>query len=278
MLNLRQRSYTLSKASEAEIIAQLSRHKVHANVTKAQVQHQRLKVSMAGGHMYHRIRMYIDRLRRRLASYAQAAALTAKNETDFAQDVYAAFPRARKVSVPRRILKSNQHMEAAGDSKADFAIDNVDDDTWNEMLDSYMNEYVPKTRSPEYIIEQPSVTGEDTWYAWEFERDLTNEFVQAVRDGQIAAANENGITDFVWIAVVDDRTDQCCLWRDGLLVSEIEEKSADHEGEDDDCNVEGDGLTPPIHFNCRCTLAPATENIPERPDDGAQDFEEWLNS
>jgi len=121
-------------------------------------------------------------------------------------------------------------------------------------------------------------TEKDTWYVWEFERDLTNEFVKSVRTGQIAAANENGITDFVWIAVIDSKTDECCQWRDGLLISEIRERLGDHRDEDEACNIEGDNLTPPIHFNCRCTLAPAAENIPDKPDTGAKSFDEWLET
>ncbi len=228
----------------------------------------------------HRITMYCDRLRRRIVSYAQAAAINAKDGQDLAMDVMAALPKPRRVSVPRRTLKP-QLMEAVRPDfsqnigAADVAVDNIDEDTWNDMLDAYKSGYVPGTRGPEFVIGMPEVTGQDTWYAWEFERDMTNEFVQSVRDGQIDAANENGITDFVWI---DDKTDKCCSWRDGLLVSEIEAQLADHEDEDADCDIgEGEGLTPPIHFNCRCTLAPATDDIPDKPDDGAQNFEDWLN-
>lgn len=33
-----------------------------------------------------------------------------------------------------------------------------------------------------------------------------------------------------------------------------------------------------ISHNCRCTLAPATDAIPDKPDTGAKEFEEWINS
>lgn len=281
MNDMRTRAYLLSKASEAEIIAQHSKYPVNANVTKSDLHRIRQRPSMAGGHLYHRVSLYLDKLRRKITSYAQAAAMTAKDELDFAKDIYSALPKPRRVSVPRRILKP-QLMEAQGvgprGTKADVAIDNIDEDEWQSMLDDYMRDYVPQWRAPEYVIDRPPVTGTDTWYAWEFERDITNEFVQSVRDGEVEAAKENGITDFVWIAVVDDKTDKCCLWRDGLLVSEIEEQVADHEDDDEDCNQEGDGLVPPIHFNCRCRVVPATDDIPDKPDDGAKDFEDWLNS
>lgn len=276
--DLRARAYTLARSSESEIIGQLRKLPTKATVHRARVQVVRTDSKLPGPKLHHRIQLYVDRLRRKVTSYAQAAALHAKDESDFARDVYAVLPKPRAVKVPRRILKP-QLMEADGRRKVDASVDMVDDQEWQDMLDAYMNEYVPKTRGPEYIVGAPEVSDADTWYAWEFERDMTSEFVSAVREGQVDAANENGITDFVWIAVVDDRTDRCCLWRDGLLVSEIEQQMSDHEDEDSDCDVSGEeGLTPPIHFNCRCTLAPATDNIPEQPDDGAKEFDEWLRS
>lgn len=278
--DLRARSYTLARASESEIIAQLSKKPTAATVHKARVTEVKHNSKLPGPKLAHRITLYCDRMRRKITSYAQTAALHAKDPDELARDVFAIFPKPRAVKVPRRILKPKlMEAEIGRKLKTDVAIDLVDEDTWNDMRDAYMDEYVPKTRAPEFIVGAPATSESETWYAWEFERDLTNEFVQSVREGTIDAANENGITDFVWIAIIDDRTDECCLWRDGLLVSEIEAQLADHEGEDEDCNIEdGEGLTPPIHFNCRCTLAPATDNIPEKPDDGAKDFEEWLNS
>ncbi len=285
--DLRSRAYTLARASESEIIAQLQRRPIHA-VVNSQILHQiRHKDSVVGGNIAHRINLYVDKLRRKITTYAQTYALSAKDPEEFARDISIAFPRARKVTIPRRILKP-QLMEARvtpdwggqtlDDTGADIAIDNIDQATWDDMLDAYKDEYVPKTRGPEFEIGDPEVTGQDTWYAWEFERDMTNEFVQSVRDGTMDAATSNGITDFVWIAIVDNVTDDCCLWRDGLLVSEIEAQLDDHEDEDEGCDDGGSGLTPPIHFNCRCTLSPATDEIPDKPDDGAQDFEDWLDT
>ncbi len=302
MITLRARSYTLAKASEAEIIARMSRgNMVHANVRAEHLHQARHRNTVAGGAAVQRLNHYMDRMRRKIVSFAQGAALNAPDVTAFLQDVQQSFPRKRIVRRPKRILKP-QLMEAdkpgpwdnwsppplttqtlSEDPPADVAIDNIDDAAWQDMLDAYMTDYVPQWRDPAYVVDLPisdptvQADGTEVWYAWEFERDMTNEFVQAVRDGQIGAANENGITDFVWIAVVDSVTDDCCLWRDGLLVSEIEEQLGDHEDEDSACDVE-DGLTPPIHFNCRCTLAPATDNIPDKPETMASEFSEWLET
>lgn len=275
---LRSRAYTLARASESEIIAQLSPGKqVRATVDRHNIENIKHKRSMAGGVMLQRIKLYCDRLRRKIVSAAQAYAMTENDPNEFAKAVMATFPRSRRVNVPRRILKPKLMEAQSIGNKADVAIDNVDDDTWDDMLDAYMNDYVPKSRAPEYVVDIPTTEGE-VWYAWEMERDMTNEFVSAVRSGQIDAANEAGITDFVWIAVLDDKTDECCAWRDGLLISEIEDQLEDHQDEDHACDIEGDGLNPPLHFNCRCTLAPATDNVPDKPDDGTKDFDDWLNS
>ena len=297
IIQLRRNSYVLAKASEAEIIARLIKKPVKAIVTRQDIHRVVSAEAFAGGDLLRRLKLYADRLRRRVVSQAQSAAIGDDEPKKFLTSVLAAFPRPRRVKRPTRILKPSL-MEAddprdpfarlgginpperfGGENDEDLsaAIDLIDDAAWQEMVEEYKQDVVPSWRGPESIVDIPTTDG-DTWYGWELERDLTNEFVQSVRDGTIEAAKENGITDFVWIAVVDDVTDACCLWRDGLLVSEIEEQLADHESADAECDVEDDGLTPPLHFNCRCTLAPATDEIPEKPNDGMVEFDDWLNS
>lgn len=173
----------------------------------------------------------------------------------------------------------------ASSDEATLLLDREGEAAWDDMLDSYKKDFVPVWRAPEYVVDIPITdpthqvtTGEDVWYAWEFERDLTNEFVKSVREGTVEAATENGVTDFVWIAVIDSATDACCRWRDGLLVSEIEKELGGHKDEDAECALEDEGLVPPIHFNCRCTLAPATDNIPDKPDIDSPSFEQWLET
>ena len=260
MEQMRVRAYTLAKASEAEIIAQLLKRPVKAKVDKSDLDKIKSRKSFAGGPMYARISLYMDRLRRHIISAAQSSALNAPDQKAFMLDVAQAFPKRRVVKRPKRILKPAL-MEAdqtiSKKPPADVAIDNIDPQAWDDMLADYKSDVVPQWRQPEYVVDIPitdptvqATTGEEVWYAWEFERDLTNEFVKDVRDGQVDAATDNGITDFVWIAVVDSVTDECCLWRDGLLTSEIEDQLDDHQGEDDECNLEDDGLVPPIHFNC----------------------------
>lgn len=285
---LRAQAYMLSKASEAEILAQHIKHrKIRSNVSKSDLQRVMDKASAAGSTLHVRFHLYLDKLRRRIISAAQTYAITSDTVEDYLTGVFQALPKDRPVKRPARILKPSL-MEAdeypgqlagyeIGKKKIDQALDFVDEDTWNILVDDYLEEYVPSWRGPKEIVGKKPGTKDDL-YAWEFERDMTQDFVIAVREGMVDAAKENGITDFVWIAVIDDKTDTCCAWRDGLLTSEIEERLKDHQEDDEGCNIDSDGIVPPIHFNCRCTLAPATDAMPERPDDNAKDFIEWINS
>lgn len=283
--NVRTKSFLLSKTSEAEILAQLNSAKSVQNmITKHELVNRSSFDSFVGGPVYQRINLYMDRLARKIISQAQASAIVATDVQSYLFDILRTFPKRNVYKRPPRVLKPKLMTEAEKPPKFDAAIDMIDDSEWQGMVADYKDDYIPKWRAPEYIVDIPvtdptmTATGEEVWYAWEFERDLTNEFVKSVRDGQVAAATAIGITDFVWIAVIDSATDACCRWRDGLLVSEIEKQLSQHVDDDDECNLDADGLTPPIHFNCRCTLAPATENIPDKPDADTKDFEEWLES
>lgn len=285
---LRASSYTLAKSSEAEIIGQVTKKKSTAHVSRTHADLQRFKRSISGGQTEDRIKHYLNRIKHKIIQGASTASLAAdqaigpETQKDFLMQVYQAFPKTKTYRRPPRALQPVT--EADTKKKVDASIDLIDQNEWQQMLDDYKEEYVPKWRGPESVVDIPitdptvqATTGEEVWYAWEFERDLVNEFVSSVREGELDAANENGITDFVWIAVIDNATDDCCSWRDGLLTSEIQAK-LDEEGEDDCPDGLGEGITPPIHFNCRCTLAPATDEIPDRPDDGEKDFQDWLTS
>ena len=150
----------------------------------------------------------------------------------------------------------------------DFAMGFIDEAVWNEMVEFYKKEYVPT-----YQFRIPK-GAEDYWYKdFELEQDLTHDFVKSVRDGTLAAAKENGITDMMWIAVIDAKTDECCTWRHGLSSSEIEDQLKG-EHSDDDCEE----IVPPAHYYCRCTIAPMVDSMSEAPESNQKEFDEWLNS
>lgn len=259
------KTYLLSKASETEIAAQLTLKSVPNKITKQELFEYEVEETLTPLHQ--RLQLYMDRLSRKIVTMAQTSALNAPDHEAFLTDILSAFPKTRSVVVPRRVLKPL--VEAEKKIKVDASLDYIDEDTWQDMVADYKNKHIPKWRSPEHVINIPTKEKEE-WYAWEFERDMTHEFVQAVRDGQISGAKDAGITDFVVISIIDNDTcEKCCnglgcVNFDKHLVSEVVEMT------------NGEQSVPPYHFNCRCTLAPATENIPAIPDDGSKSFEEWL--
>src|SRR6267143_3095504 len=287
---LRRNAFTLSKSSESEVLAQLFSRPIHAKVSRDQTQAAADKNVTEGGSLDHRVGLYLDRVRRDLVHNAQQAAMITYGDKDgkivhrdehgYLLRAYMAFPKARKVVRPKCELKPPLMKEAIKFKKSDdeyamtkdSAIDMIDEDQWAQMLEDYTSDYVPKWRGPKDIIEIPGNTG-DELYAWELERSITQDFVQQVRDGQIDAAKENGINDFVWIAIIDAVTDDCCTWRDGLLTSEIEQRLRTDK-QNDECQA----TVPAAHFNCRCTLAPASDDIPKAPNDLSKEFEDWLNT
>lgn len=279
IMRLRKNTYVMSYGTEMEAMARADREldapfKVSVEGLKDYIS----KDSVAGGELPVRLQYVFDKLRRELVNAFQLSCTLKDDHAKMMARVKRALPSSRIVKKPKRVLKKPIMKEA---EKPDLGDDQnfgvvtgfVDDETWQDVVSDYQDDFVPKFRGPDDVLDIKTIAkaGEnDEWYAWELEQDVTNEFVQSVRDGQIDAASENGIEDFQWIAVIDDRTDDCCLWRDGLSTKEIETLLAG--GQDDDC----DATVPPAHFNCRCTIAPLLDTQPEPPDSNAADFDEWL--
>ena len=144
----------------------------------------------------------------------------------------------------------------------------IEQSAWEKLVSDYVSEEI-FPRGPLDIISSPGVTDA---YAWELEKEVTQLFVDQVRRGEHEAAKDNGIPDFIWISVIDNVTDECCKWRDGLTVTEIETQLKGKHS-NDKCQT----IVPPAHFNCRCALAPLTDDLPSSPPPDLGDFEDWLS-
>ena len=181
---------------------------------------------------------------------------------------------------PESVSGFNLNLAANGEVKARDWV--FDQDTWNALIQDYETTYIPIDRGPNNIVDMTDPrTGDlfarenyesDEVYGWQIERDVTHDFVQQVRSGQMQTANENGIDEFIVIAILDDKVcDSCCddygcADFDGKLTSEIEEMT------------KGDYSAPPYHFNCRCALAPVSKDIGFIDEtDSKREFDEWLN-
>ena len=282
-IKLRTNAFTLSFAGEVEAIARTLDQGLVAYLSGQDFTKKIEQPAPSGGHLLDRIQLYLDRIERRILDAVQLSSVLEEWPQEALERAHSALPKTKKILRPKRILKKPileavRNKEADDDTaiklgvrKSSFLIDETE---WQSILDDYKKEFVPKWRGPDEVIgkfkDEEGLTKE--WYAWELEQELTQDFVQQVRDGQVQAAKDNGIKDFVWIAVIDDKTDECCSWRDGLTTSEIEHQLRTTR-KDDECRAS----VPPAHFNCRCTLAPILDGAPESPPSNIGDFEEWLN-
>lgn len=293
MRKLRRSAYALAYAGENEAIARATAKKTDGTLTKAKVDQIVEQPLVNGGTMDDRMRLYFGRLKRRIIDAMQYSLSTGEDVTNAVRRLRDAFPPKRVLRRPRRNLKPVKAKEADGDTMDDrgmlfqFGSEEqrdsvsyskawVDPEVWDSILGEYTAEYVPTGRGPGDKVKYPyTAAGKTKWksaYQWEVEKDITHDFVNQVRAGQKDAANENGYTDFVWIAIVDNKTDKCCLKRDGLTTKEIE-KQVKRWTKEERCN---DAIVPPAHFNCRCDLAPVTDDLPEKPIKDLGDFETWL--
>jgi len=273
--NLRKHSYALSYAGEAEAISRALAKPQDSRLGPDKLKHKSISKMPSGSDPKSRIDMELKSLERKMLDVVHRCAVSENSIEDFHTALAKVLPKRKRIEQKRKSLYKPTMREADQRPKIPVVANEfIDEETWQVLLDEYKTDFVPKWRGPEYVLEQagPKPTKDD-YYAWQFERELTQDFVEQVRLGQIDAARENGINDFVWIAIVDKATDDCCLWRDGLTTKEIE-LELQTKRRDDEC----ESSVPPAHFDCRCTLAPALEGIPDKPETDIGSFEEWLSS
>jgi hypothetical protein len=267
---VRRIAYTLSYSGEVEAIARATQKPATAKLDRAAISKKMALPMPSGGDLTQRVKLSYDRLVRKILDAYQLSRVLNDEVRDAMQRVASAFPRQRTVIRPKKKLKAR---EAAPPRRLEDVLVSgfIDDDLWQEALDSYLSDAFAVGRGPDDITRVGIGKDKVERYTWEVEREITEDFVKLVREGQIDAAKDNDITDFVWISVVDDRTDECCLWRDGLTTKEIE-AALKGERRSDECRT----TTPPAHFNCRCDLAPMTKDIPATKPEPLGDFETWF--
>jgi len=271
---LRADAYLLSYAGEVEAIARTMGTPATADISKAKIgEEENEKETPSGGSLQQRMSLYLSRLRRRVLDAIELGLVRGESGQSMGERIESAFPRKRKIKKPKRVIKPRKLTEAKPPTKKpdNIAITTgfIDDQAWDDLVQDYIGRVIP-SRGPEDILTTAAKGLAGERYAWEVEQEITQDFITKVRKGQVDAANENGIEEFVWIAVVDSVTDKCCLWRDGKTTTEIEKLlKGEHSG--DKCKVS----VPPAHFNCRCDLAPMID-IPDTTPQDLGDFETWL--
>ena len=277
---LRGPAFLLAHAGEAEAMSRALGRSLSSN---AKVKDHKNKEAPSGGDLDGKIMLYFERLARDIQDALQTAAVVSESPTE---RVAKAFPKTREIaSTPalsrRRTRESDPEELMIKQVKwvPKLSVGVSDDEMWDEIIEDYTSTTLPESifkRGPTDKTLYYDVTTEEESerYTWEVEQEITEDFVRSVRSGKQDAANENGINDFMWIAVTDKKTDACCFNRDGHSSSEIEVMLDNGKLDADEC----DAIVPPAHFNCRCSAAPMTEDLPESNGVDYGSFEDWLNA
>lgn len=273
-VRLRRYVYMLTTAGETEAIGRALGRYTQFRIDRAKLDKVSTSKLRQDEDVMQRVSFELTKLKHKVMQALEYSRVVEEPHAEMLQRVEKAFPKSYVYKKPPRILKS---IKEAGSKKEDkeASVIFVDDQEWEQMVSDYLEgpQFLPERFYNEeeliYVDGEQALKG----YAWQIEQQLTDDFVQQVRDGQVEAANENGISDFVWIAILDDKTDECCEWRNGLTTSEIEAELESNRA-DDEC----DAITPPAHFNCRCDLAPVGDDIPDRVETDFGEFSDWITS
>jgi len=286
-VDLGQKSQLLAYAGEVEAIGRA----LGRPAKLEQIDLDQVPALDGGESLPDRIALAFNRMRREIMNAVELSRAMNSPMADCLKRISKKFPSTRPLPSKGRTLKRVTEARSPWDPEDDeedgveitqvaklgsrtFATGFVDEETWGDLVADYKTKHIPIDRSAKNVFDVDVGDPElEEMYGWELEQQMTQDFVNRVRSGQVQAANDNGIDEFVWVAILDDRTDECCVWRDGLTTSEIEaELEADHAG--DEC----DAIVPPAHFNCRCVPAPVSKD--QLSDDQSEppgDFDEWLN-
>ncbi len=278
---LRGTTYGLSHVGQAEAILRVTGEPTKFDLAPDHLKAKLSAPTRAGAPIEHRAWMAIERLKRKIIDAYQTGILFDDTTEDMIDRISAAFPRPRFTKRGPKPLKHPKLSEADGEGITAIGISKkkpemegqIDPELWTQIVDDYLSTEIPfyPSRAPR---DEEAYYEEHGQYEWELEKETTQEFVDQVRSGEIEAANKNGITDFLVLAVLDSKTDECCIARDGMTITEIEEALDSGKLDDDVC----DGTVPPFHFNCRCRIAPMSDDIPETPPPNWGEFDEWLST
>lgn len=275
---LRAQAYLLAHAGEAEAIG---RALGKATTSTVKVKEHKDKETFTGGDIYDRMFLYFDRLGRDIQDALQMSQVL---EEDPKERVLKAFPKTREIKkTPALRKRKTKEADDMGVSPLQWvpkmSVGVTDENLWEEILEDYRSTTLPSDifkRGPQdkTLYYDVDALEKEERYTWEVEQEITEDFVRSVRSGEQDAAKENGIHDFMWIAVIDAKTDECCFVRDGKSSSQIEDELESGIIDEDEC----DAIVPPAHFNCRCSAAPMDEDVPEHQEIDYSDFDEWLES
>ncbi|HCW08694.1 MAG TPA: hypothetical protein DGG95_15150 [Cytophagales bacterium] len=292
--DLRAKAWMLTNVSESFAIANVLKKKINIKASREQIQ----KIEDFDPRLLNRLHNQFTKLRHKIIQALTTSVVMGDPVSKAVGRVYLALPKKQKKDQIRKLKRMRRVREAAvprdfeprssdalmfGNSELfDWHFDQT---TWQKLMDEYNQDFMIVDRSPANVFDiknpysdlpiKEEILSNEAFYGWEVEQETTHDFVQAVRDGEIKAAKDNGIDDFLWIAILDKKTCEiCCEWRDGLTTTEIAEKLESEPDLKEAC----DATTAPAHFNCRCRMAPFSSNIEPFEPETDVGLQEWLNS
>lgn len=283
--NIRRQSYALSYAGAVQAINNAGikgvAKKLHSSELDTQT-HDKTEL----GQINDRVHLWFSRLRRDVIDAVETSRALGEDLNQAVDRALSIFPKPQLIKSTRILPRTASYKESDKKKKnpddpdsdsvdVDHPLELMDEDEWNDLLTDYQEDYIPKWRDPRAgeLESAVSVGTDDGYivYPWQLEQEITEDFVSKVRSGENEAANEKNITDTVWIAVIDKKTDECCLKRNGLTSKEIQ-ANLDSDWAGDECQA----IVAPAHFNCRCRNAPATDDLPDIPNGDGIDYEAWM--
>ena len=265
---LKKKIYVLNYISETIVLSILKNEK-EIKIDKIDFSH--LKKNFNEEDIVKRYALSLNRIVRKALDAYELGLVLDESQEELEERVRDSFPRLKSIKQKkdlRRISEANISVE----NKLNIMLGEELDEIWRTLVHEYRSEALVWDRLTQNDFS--NVKKFQNTLDWQDEKEITNEFVSMVNQGSIEAANQMGVKDFVWISVIDDKTDECCALRDGVLLSRIKEK-IEEEGEIGEC----DAVVPPAHFGCRCRIAPVDDEIlDEIPSSNKIDFEDWLES
>ena len=213
-IRLRRLTYAFSWAATQKAMLNAGKPSQPEKMPVGRLTHHTQKKTVLGG-ITDRIHLSLERLKRKVIDAVQMSRTLGEAREEAIVRAGRAFPpahRQKKLNVLTRAF-----VEADKKIPEDplYGPLFIDADDWDDIVAEYKDEFVPEWRDPRYELETPVSAGEDgdyMLYPWQVEQEMTEDFVSSVRDGEVDSANAQGITDVVWIAVLDSHTDDCCRW------------------------------------------------------------------
>lgn len=246
---MRRATFVITYLSELEAIARATQKTFQPSLHefKMKLSEQEQKDLLTGQSWDNRLWLVFAKMRSEILIAFQSAIARELTPLEIVEAVKKSYPQVKAYRLPPRPLKPLREADKPDDKKKEFEFyfGLTNDADWDLSVAAYKDTELPPSRfdNQKYYDSEAGYMR----YDWEIEQDITDDFVKQVRDGQVQAANDLGVKDFVWVAIIDKKTcDVCCLPRAGKTSSEIKQMLADGKLDKKAC----DAVVPPAHPNC----------------------------